>query len=283
MTIIACGNETHGGDMKYGAASFPIKPVADEIKKAGDLGFDFFELSMDPPEGHWARVRDMEKQIIAALDACHLPVVCHLPSFVYTPDLSPGIRKASLDEMLYSLDAAAAIGAKKAVLHPGYITGMGVFVMETAKKYAGESLAVIVAHAERLHIQLCFENMFPGYHIFYDPDAFVSLFAEYSDVKMTLDTGHANIGDPEQARLGQFVSRFGNRIGHVHVSDNFGKQDDHLAVGKGNINFEGFVSDLKQAGYDDTITLEIFSTDTDDLVKSREKIACLFSNTGVRS
>lgn len=269
--------------MKYGAASFPIKPVEDEIKKAGDLGFDFFELSMDPPEGHWARVESMEKQIVAALDVYNLPVVCHLPSFVYTPDLSPGIRKASLDEMLYSLDAAAAIGAKKAVLHPGYITGMGVFVMETAKKYAGESLAVIVAHAERLPIQLCFENMFPRYHIFYDPDAFVSLFAEYSDVKMTLDTGHANIGDPEQARLGQFVSRFGNRIGHVHVSDNFGKQDDHLAVGKGNINFEGFVSDLKQAGYDDTITLEIFSTDTDDLVKSREKIACLFSNTGVRS
>ncbi len=269
--------------MKYGAAGFPIKSVEDEIKKVGELGFDFFELSMDPPEGHWTKVRDMEKQIVAALNAFNLPVVCHLPSFVYTPDLSPGIRKSSLDEMLHSLDAAAGIGAQKAVLHPGYITGMGVFVMETAKKYAGDSLAAIVAHASRLHIQLCFENMFPGYHIFYDPDEFDPLFAEFSDLKMTLDTGHANIGDPGQAKLGQFVNRFAHRIGHVHVSDNFGKKDDHLAVGKGNINFETFVSALKQAGYDDTITLEVFSTDTDDLVKSRERIEVLFSNFGVRS
>ncbi|MEE4364864.1 MAG: sugar phosphate isomerase/epimerase [Desulfotignum sp.] len=269
--------------MKYGAASFPIKPVEDEIRKAGDLGFDFFELSMDPPEGHWTKVRDMEKQIVAALDVFNLSVVCHLPSFVYTPDLSPAIRKASLDEMRHSLDAAAGIGAKKAVLHPGYITGMGVFVMETAKKYAGKSLAAIVAHASRLHIQLCFENMFPGYHIFYNPDEFDSLFAEYPDVKMTLDTGHANIGDPGQEKLKQFVSRFAHRICHVHVSDNFGKKDDHLAVGKGNIDFEGFVSTLKQTGYDDTITLEIFSTDTDDLVKSRERIEFLVSNIGVRS
>lgn len=269
--------------MKYGAASFPVKPVEDEIKKVKELGFDFFELSMDPPEGHWKTLLDKENKITAALDACNLPVVCHLPSFVYTPDLSPVIRKASLDEMLHSLDAAAAVGARKAVLHPGYITGMGVFVMETAKKHAGESLAAIVAHAKRRNIQLCFENMFPGYHMFYDPDEFDPLFAAFPDVKMTLDTGHANIEDPSQARLGQFVSRFAPRIGHVHVSDNFGKKDDHLAVGKGNINFETFVSALKQAGYDDTITLEVFSTDTDDLVKSRERIAYLFSNIGVRS
>jgi sugar phosphate isomerase/epimerase len=263
--------------MKYGAASFPIKPVCDEIKKVADLGFDFFELSMDPPEGHWARVRDMKKQIFSALSDTGLPVVCHLPSFVYTPDLSPNIRNASLDEMRCSLDAAAGIGAKKAVLHPGYITGMGVFVLETAKKHAADSLAAIVEHAAGLEIALCFENMFPGYHAFFEPDEFDAVFKAFPGLKLTLDTGHANIGDPGQAKLGAFVERFAGRIGHVHVSDNFGKKDDHLAVGKGNIDFTSFVTALKRSGYDDTLTLEIFSADTGDLVTSRERIDFLFS------
>lgn len=264
--------------MKYGAASFPIKPVCDEINRVADLGFDYFELSMDPPEGHWARIRDQEKQILSSLKTAGLAVVCHLPCFVYTPDLSPNIRNASLAEMRDSLDAAAGIGAHKAVLHPGYITGMGVFVPDTAKKYAADSLAAIVEHAAGLKIELCFENMFPGYHAFFEPDEFDAVFKAFPGLKLTLDTGHANIGDPDQTKTGTFVKRFAGRIGHVHVSDNFGKKDDHLAVGKGNIDFTSFVAALKQTGYDDTLTLEVFSADLDDLVRSRERMEFLFSN-----
>ncbi|MDT8378649.1 MAG: sugar phosphate isomerase/epimerase [Desulfotignum sp.] len=264
--------------MKYGASGFPIKPVCDEIRKVAALGFDYFELSMDPPEGHWARIRDLKNQIVATLADTDMPVVCHLPCFVYTPDLSPAIRQASLDEMKHSLDAAMEINALKAVLHPGYITGMGVFVMDTARKYAHDGLTAIVAHAADLNLPLCFENMFPAYHLFYEPDPFEPLFREFPQLQMTLDAGHANIGDLEQTRLGQFIRRLAPHIGHVHVSDNFGKKDDHLAVGKGNIDFPSLVSSLKQAGYDDTMTFEVFSPDTQDLVKSRETIEFLFEN-----
>ncbi len=97
------------------------------------MGFDYFELSMDPPEGHWTRIRELENRIAATLKDTGLPVICHLPCFVYTPDLTPAIRKVSVDEMMHSLDAAADLKAEKAVLHPGYITGMGVFAMDAAK------------------------------------------------------------------------------------------------------------------------------------------------------
>ena len=266
-------------EMKYGASGFPVKPVCDEIKKAAGLGFDYFELSMDPPEGHWSRIREEKNRITATLEDTDMPVICHLPCFVYTPDLTPAIRQASLDEMKHSLDAAAELRAEKVVLHPGYITGLGVFAMDAARTYAHEGLTAIVSHADALNLLLCFENMFPAYHLFYEPEPFEDLFREFPGMKMTLDAGHANIGDPEQTRLAQFVSRLGPHIGHVHVSDNFGKRDDHLAVGKGNIDFPSLVSALKQAGYDDTITLEVFSADTDDLIQSRERIAFLFSSS----
>ena len=35
--------------MKYGAMNFPVKPILNEIGEIGDMGFDYVELTMDPP------------------------------------------------------------------------------------------------------------------------------------------------------------------------------------------------------------------------------------------
>lgn len=262
--------------MEYGAMNFPIKPTLDELKKISDLGFDYFELTMDPPCAHYSTILKIGNELIKALNQYSMRVVCHLPTFVYTADLTPGIREISLKEVINSLKTAAWIGAKKVVLHPSFISGLGPFVMETATGYAHESLCAIIKKADHLGIDLCFENMYPKYHSFFDPSHFAQIFTEFPNLKMTLDTGHANIDDPEKKRLYEFVQRFPDRIGHIHVSDNLGKSDDHLRVGQGNINFKKFVKLLKQAGYDDTITLEIFSQDTGDLLKSRDEIQLMF-------
>lgn len=264
--------------MKYGAMNFPIKPVLEELEKISNLGFDYFELTLDPPCAHYATVLEMENELVQALKQYSMEVVCHLPTFVYAADLAPGIREASLKEMIHSLQAAARINARKTVLHPGIISGLGPFVMETARGLAHESLCTIIKEADRLGMDICFENMFPKYHTFFDPSHFVQIFKEFPNLKMTLDTGHANIDDPGRTRLYEFILQFPDRIGHVHVSDNSGRRDDHVRVGQGNIDFKKFAAFLKQAGYNDTITLEIFSQDPDDLSESREMIAAMFES-----
>jgi L-ribulose-5-phosphate 3-epimerase UlaE len=50
-----------------------------------------------------------------------------------------------------------------------------------------------------------------------------------------------------------------DRLLHVHLSDNKGKSDDHLAIGAGTIDWKKELRLLKASGYDDTITLEIFT------------------------
>jgi sugar phosphate isomerase/epimerase len=263
--------------MKYGAMNFPVKPLLDEVAQIHCAGFDYLELALDPPCSHYATILGIKNELVCALEKYSMGVVCHLPTFVYTADLCPGIRKTSLEEMINSLKTAALLGAKKAVLHPSFISGLGPFVMETAKGYAHESLCTIVKEADHLGITLCFENMYPNYHSFFTPGHFAAVFNIFPNLKMTLDTGHANIDDPGQVRLFEFIQKFPDRIGHVHVSDNHGKSDDHLRVGQGNINFEKFVKSLKQAGYDDTITLEIFSQNPRDLPESRDDIALMFA------
>ena len=261
--------------MKYGAMNFPIKPVLDELKKISDLGFDYFELTLDPPCAHYASILEMENELVRALKQSSMDVICHLPTFVYTADLCPGIRAISLKEMIHSLKAAARVGAKKAVLHPSFISGLGPFVMETAKAYAHESLCAIVKEATQLKIDICLENMYPRYLSFFDTRHFQKIFKEFSSLKICLDTGHANIEDPYNTRLFEFVQKIGDKIGHVHISDNHGKKDEHLGVGQGNINFKKFITQLNHAGYDESITFEIFSENTNDLLDSREKISSM--------
>lgn len=93
-------------------------------------------------------------------------------------------------------------------------------------------------------------------------------------IKVTLDTGHLNMWrkfwqvDPKKSQeqneadykkwiLSQVESlaREG-MIGNVHLADNFGYQDDHLAPGQGNSPVKEVVEILKKSGYDGAYTVE---------------------------
>jgi len=256
--------------MQYGAMNFPIKPVADELADIAAMGFDYLELTMDPPEAHYTTIRQQLNSILGALASQSMNIICHLPTFVSTADLTDSIREASLLEMFNSLEVAAELGSQKVVLHPGHIGGMGIYVEETALTHANNSLAAIIDCAQTLGLCVCLENMFPRYRAFVEPIDFVEILQRFPGLKLTLDTGHANIGNPGGRRILEFIEKFGQRIGHLHVSDNFGERDDHIPLGDGKIDFVKIVKALKQCEYDDTATLEIFSEDRQALKRSRD-------------
>ena len=216
-------------------------------------------------------------RIQQALTDGGLDLVCHLPTFVTTADLTESLRNASIREMLRSLQVAASLGATKAVLHPSAASGMGGYVLDTVKEYAFDFLSQMVAAARSLELTICLENMFPRNALGVEPQDFEEIFSAFPSLMMTLDTGHANIGDKRGKRLSALAEKFGDRIGHLHFSDNNGKIDDHLAIGQGSINFDRLIRQLKGIGYDDTLTLEVFDADRSMLVRSRQKIQAMLA------
>jgi len=264
--------------MQYGAMNFPIKAVGDELKEFAALGFDYLELTMDPPRAHYATIRQQMNSILKALDSHTMKVVCHLPTFVSIGDLTDSIRAASLQEMFHSLEVAVELGSRKVVLHPGHIGGLGVYVKDFALGRINESLASIILRAQELGLCVCLENMFPRSRAYVEPADFVEIMQQFPDLKLTLDTGHASLGNTGGRRILEFIERFGQRIGHLHISDNFGERDDHMPLGAGLIDFAKIVQALKNCGYDDTATLEIFSEDRRELVYSREYLIKMFKN-----
>lgn len=255
--------------MRYGAMNFPIRPLLDEIEEIGRLGMDFLELAMDPPQAHHHLIRQQKEEVIRAVERSKMGLVCHLPTFVYTAHLSDAIRQASLDEVIASLETACELGAEKAVVHPGIIDGLAVYVPDYASALVLDSMAVIYRRAEALGIPLCIENMFPRLGPFVEPDDFTSIFTSFPQMKLVLDIGHANIDDPSGQRAVRFITQFPDRLEHLHVSDNRGRMDEHLALGTGSVRWESIARALNRAAYDETVTLEIFDDDRASLVRGR--------------
>lgn len=263
--------------MRFGAMNFPIKPLLAEIDAFAALDMDYLELAMDPPQAHFSLIRRQRRSIRRALRQHGMGLVCHLPTFVYTADLTDSIRKASIRETLSSLETAADLEAEKVVLHPGYISGLAVHVMAQGLAKAMESLGIFVRRAAQLGIDVCIENMFPKYRPFVTPDDFRPVFEAFPELKFTLDTGHAHMGDETGGRALAFIARYGERLLHLHVSDNSGQADEHLPVGRGTISFETLMEALVHMGYDGTLTLEVFSPDRANLTESRRRLCRMLS------
>ena len=263
--------------MKYGAMNFPIKPLLTEIKEIGEMGFDYVELTMDPPEATPQKILAQKRSIREILDRYGMGIVGHLPTFVWTSDLYESLRRVSLQENFDALEAGAELGIEKMVLHPGLITGLGKLLWDRAKGYGMEAIETILKKATTLDVTLCIENMFPQAHFLSQPSEFQPVFDTFPELRLTLDIGHANLGGGKN-RSSEFIERYGYRIGHVHANDNFGKDDNHLPIGAGIIGFEKILGELKEAQYDETITLEVFSRDRGYLKISKEKIKSMWES-----
>lgn len=257
--------------MRYGAMNFPIKPLLKEIEEIGELGFDYVELTMDLPEASPKKVLTQKKPILSLLNRYRMGITGHLPTFVLTSDLYDSLRQASVQENLEAIEVAAELGIQKLVLHPGYITGLGKFVLDMAKGYGLKSIETILKKANSLNMTLCVENMFPQASFLTQPHEFHDLFESFPEILLALDIGHANLGQDRNKAI-EFIHRYGHRIGHIHANDNFGKEDNHLPIGAGLIDFEKIIKALKQTPYDETLTVEVFSKDRDYLRISKEKI-----------
>ncbi len=268
--------------MRYGAMNFPIRPVADEIEAIGAMGFDYCELAMDAPEGHFSKLEEQQDKILKVLDRHGMSLICHLPTFIHSADPTESIREASRAELLNSLSLASQLGARKAVIHPSFVGGLGRSLPESSRRYTIETLDAAVNLGQEKGCRLCLENLFYRLTPFTTPDDFADYFQRWPHLAMTLDIGHAFIDGHGMGRILDFIHRFGERIAHLHISDNFGHRDDHLPVGDGDIDFHTLIKALQRISYDDTMTLEIFTPDPNDLLHSRSILEEMLGPAGRR-
>lgn len=114
--------------MKIGAMNHPARQVLDEIEWIGRHGFDFVDLTFEPPAADADGI-DIAA-VRAALDRQGLGVVAHTAYYLpYGTPFGP-VRAACLDEFRRALRAARQVGAAVMNVHyskaPPFFSGAEV-------------------------------------------------------------------------------------------------------------------------------------------------------------
>ena len=237
--------------MQIGIMNNPSKSVYAEADFCGRAGFDFLDLTIEGPHAGTVDISRLRR----ILDSHGLFITGHTDPCLPWAYPIQGVRDACLREMERCAQIFSVLGAKVMNIHPCYFCPPAM--KRDLVAFNIESLQPIVAMAASHGLTLVFEN----YKAPFDRvSTFTTLLAAVPGLQAHLDFGHTNFGhDTSMA----FCRELGENIRHVHFSDNRSRNDDHMPLGVGTVEWESVVKALRATGYDDTITLEVFCNDPD--------------------
>ena len=249
--------------MLVGAMNFPGRSVLKEIHRIAEEKFDFVDLTLEPPA---AWLPD-GKKVGSLMSDLGLTAVGHTAWHLPIASPWPELRQQARDLYRAGLDCFADAGVTLVNVHPDQ--RVPLHSVDQVIKMNGEAIADLVSDGAERGITIMIENLD---RVFAGPKAFAALFEAVPDARFHLDIAHANLrlGIGEPNRSSALLDSFKDRLAHVHISDNRGGAEDlHLPLGAGTIDWKEAARMLKGAGYDGTVTLEVFSREREHLRVSR--------------
>jgi sugar phosphate isomerase/epimerase len=173
------------------------------------------------------------------------------------------VRHAAVEELLTACRAAAVMGVRHIVLHPGPERAGRPPEHEFLQhmRLAAESLNIVARECSTLGLHLLLENMLP--HLLFGHTADMLYLVgqiQEQNVGTCLDTGHANLA----GELGTVVQKLSGHLKMLHVNDNRGNSDAHLCPGDGVIDWRALLGDLKRHHFKGSLILELSSQAHED-------------------
>lgn len=231
-------------------------PAEEVFQRAEEMALDGLEWFDTDADGGQYTAPDVAAGIVARSREEGLLTTCHAPFHgrwnLAEPDEATAM--ALLREMR---DRTLRLGARDATLHLGWVPKGAdraaplERVVRLLRDFAPETKGV------RLNI----ENQPLGPEKDYlgaEPDDLAAAFDVLPPevAGWTFDTGHAAI----TGNLDELIERFGDRLANTHLHDNNGTQDEHLAPGRGVLDWDAVLPAIAELGYDGPLTLEFHMT-----------------------
>jgi sugar phosphate isomerase/epimerase len=222
--------------MRVGVSSFatirhPLEEVEAQLIALG-VGV---EIMCEPPHAWPAPVPWRSAGVLSL----HMPILG-----LNIASTNPGIRAESVRQIQATIAEAVRLGAAGVVVHPGNPPYEEVFPRDHGLQYAIGSLREICRTAEAAGVEVYLENMpaislaegMPpmgfAYGVRYEELRDIFDRVAHPSLRLCLDLGHAYL-----AGMAELRALLGDRdVVHVHVNDNGGRRDDHLAWGDGEIS-----------------------------------------------
>ncbi len=146
------------------------------------------------------------------------------------------------------IDMCAYLGGKVVVVHQSTLG-----VDENTNNF--DHVRQLAQYAQDRGVYIALEN--GNFQILKRVVGEVDLFSSRGGLGICIDVGHANLCQADfEAPVEWFLDEFHWRLVHLHLADNFGKNDDHLAPGEGTIDWRKILSKLEQLHFQGRATLE---------------------------
>jgi sugar phosphate isomerase/epimerase len=163
------------------------------------------------------------------------------------------------------MDAAAILKPRAAVFHAAYDRWRYSGRADIWLHNSVDTWQKVMDAASRIGMRVAVENVFDE-----TPEPLAMLIEQIDspDFGFCFDTGHFNLF--ARAPMEEWFDRLGRHLIEVHLHDNDGTADSHLALGSGAIDFDKFFGLLKKQGADPVYTVE--AHDKEDVDVSLERV-----------
>jgi sugar phosphate isomerase/epimerase len=262
--------------MLIGAMNHPANDIDGELAWMAEMGIEFVDLTLEPP--NMASWRVNGRALRDKIEQYKFPVVGHTAYYLPLGSAIEDLRRGAVAELCRCIDIFAEVGAKWMNIHPDRHTPMHPRSFYIQRNI--DTLGELLEHARMRGIGLMIENLPGDYN---NAQQLGELLTPLPELMLHLDIGHANLLVPRNTTE-EILDAFGSRLRHVHLHDNKGGHEDlHLPLGAGHLNLRGVIGALRASGYDDTITLEVFSPDRHYLAYSRDVLRRVWTEMAPRA
>lgn len=195
------------------------------------------------------------KKLLKITQQNQISLSIHIPHNLNIADIILPIRRKHIAQLKSFIDLASKINAQYITLHIGsfYWFPMERKMRTNALNRFAKNIKPILKICEEKNIKIALENSVPiphGSDYYFLGDNvkdFEFLFNEldFENIVFCLDTGHANIAEG----IEEYIHKFGHKIVTIHYHDNNKKNDEHLPIGKGAVNWKNFSNLMKEINF----------------------------------
>ena len=216
----------------YFSSSSKVWAARDWVFGIEEMGYTGWEIvadgnyRLDNPD-NFAAIREN-------LESTGLLATVHAPySDLNLASLNYPIWRESIRQICSCIHHAADL-TDRVTIHPGFVSPVGKLVPEKVWEMQKTALVEIGRYAEDHGLLACVENMISikDFLCRY-PEEILGLTEGIPGIGITLDVGHANTNGLVDAFL-----KYIEEVNHLHIHDNHGQSDEHLALGDGAIDWK---------------------------------------------
>jgi len=249
---------------KENRGGFPC--FTDMIEGIAELGLDLFEFCPEyleqTPDVLTSQVRRDARSRAKSLG---VKLIMHASfSSVNITFINEHLRAEALRQLKREIELAHDLESDVITIHPGRPSAHALWYPES--RYWDAQVAAyeeLLAFAAPLGVRICTENV--SVREVGTEEQLTRLFTDLNSPHfgLTFDFGHHNLiysafslGERTKSAK-SILKQFADRIWVLHIHDNLGTRDDHIAVGMGQIEYDVLMSEVLRNKVDAFWSLEL--------------------------